>query len=169
MIIDPSLRLVLLTGQPVDVSVYMDYHFWQLVITEDSNGKEILGRWCGPTFTQGDALTYQILCQDTGKLITRSNVRPAKNPVFPNRYIDNPNERPIIQIGSEDSEDFEPLFHLILSLGERMQWGLIQEMEYTCTGSPRNYIMFGINDLENGDLVDLKRLEMVSQFEFTNN
>ena len=29
--------------------------------------------------------------------------------------------------------------------------------------------MFGINDLENGDLVDLKRLEMVSQFEFTNN
>ena len=29
--------------------------------------------------------------------------------------------------------------------------------------------MLGINDLGNGDLVDLKRLEMVSQFEFTNN
>ena len=29
--------------------------------------------------------------------------------------------------------------------------------------------MFGINDLENRDLVDLKLLEMVSQFEFKNN
>ena len=29
--------------------------------------------------------------------------------------------------------------------------------------------MLGINDLGNGDLVDLKRLEMVSQYEYTNN
>ena len=28
--------------------------------------------------------------------------------------------------------------------------------------------MFGINDIENGDLVDLERLEMVSQFVLTN-
>ena len=42
----------LLTGQPVDVSIYMDYHFWQLVIREDGDGKEILGQWCGPAYTQ---------------------------------------------------------------------------------------------------------------------
>ena len=107
---DGKIPMQLLTGQPVDVSVYMDYHFWQLVITEDGDGKEILGRWCGPAYTQGDVLTYQILCQESGMLITRSNVRPAKNPMFPNRYIDKPNEQPIIQIGSEDSDDFEPLF-----------------------------------------------------------
>ena len=29
--------------------------------------------------------------------------------------------------------------------------------------------MFGINKIENGKLVDLKRLELVSQSDFTNN
>ena len=65
---DGKIPMQLLTGQPVDVSVYMDYHFWQLVITEDGDGKEILGRWCGPAYTQGDALTYQILCQESGNV-----------------------------------------------------------------------------------------------------
>ena len=41
-----KILMQLLTGQPVDVSVYMDYHFWQLVITEDYNIIIILLHYC---------------------------------------------------------------------------------------------------------------------------
>jgi len=74
------------TGEVTDVSPYLSFHFWQEVFYEDSkNGGELLGRWCGPASKKGDFLTYWILTNDTEQLIARSNVRAAKDPMFPNR------------------------------------------------------------------------------------
>ncbi|MDJ0828176.1 MAG: reverse transcriptase domain-containing protein, partial [Rhodobacter sp.] len=76
----------MVTGEVADVSGYLDFHFWEEVFAEDvPSGKERLGRWCGPCNKKGDTLTYWILMNDTGHLVARSNVRRAKDPLFPNR------------------------------------------------------------------------------------
>ena len=41
--------------------------------------------------------------------------------------------------------------------------------KYDCYGFGWHIGMFGINGIENGKLVDLEGLKMVSQLEFTNN
>ena len=48
-------------------------------------GGEQLAHWCGPSHKQGDFLTYFVLLEDTKQLVTRSNVRYAKDPLFPNQ------------------------------------------------------------------------------------
>ncbi len=47
--------------------------------------KEKLGRWVGVAEKQGDALTYLVLTDDTQKVIARSAVRAASEPMFPNK------------------------------------------------------------------------------------
>ena len=64
---------------------YLDYHFWQEIFVESPNGGKQLAYWCGPTEKQGDFLTYHVLLRDTEQLVPRSNVRPAKDSLFPNR------------------------------------------------------------------------------------
>ena len=84
----------LVTGEIVDVSPYLEYHFWEEVFCEDvKSGKERLGCWCGPCHKRGDILTYWILLNDTGQLVARSNVRHAKDPLFPNRHAWPPPEQ----------------------------------------------------------------------------
>ena len=78
------IPLTVVTGQITDISPYLDFHFWQEVFVEVPGGGEQLARWCGPSHKQGDFLTYLVLLDDTKQLVTRSNVRTAKDPLFPN-------------------------------------------------------------------------------------
>ncbi len=84
------------TGEFTDVSPFLEYHFWQEVFYENPEGGESLGRWCGPAPRHGDVLTYAILNVSTDQIVYRSNVRPAKDPMFPNRNVrpDLPSTRP---------------------------------------------------------------------------
>ena len=75
----------MVTGHITDISPYLDFHFWQEVFVEVPGGGEQLACWCGPSHKQGDFLTYFILLDDTKQLVTRSNVRTAKDSLFPNR------------------------------------------------------------------------------------
>ena len=79
------IPLTVVTGQITDISPYLDFHFWQEVFVEVPGGGEQLARWCGPSHKQGNFLTYVILLDDKKQLVTRSNVRTAKDPLFPNR------------------------------------------------------------------------------------
>ena len=81
-----AIPLAAVTGQVVDVSPFLSYHFWQEVFYEEPGKKpEKLGRWCGVADGKGDALTYWVLSSDSEKLVARSNIRPARDPLFPNR------------------------------------------------------------------------------------
>ena len=71
------------TGQVADVSGFLNYHFWQLEFFEEPNKVERLGLNISPK--RGDVLTYNILTCDTNLLIKRSNIRPAQDPMHPNK------------------------------------------------------------------------------------
>ena len=77
------IPLTVVAGTQTDVSPYLDFHFWQEVFVEVPGGGEQLACWCGPSHKQGDFLTYHVLLDNTKQLVTRSNVRPAKDPLFP--------------------------------------------------------------------------------------
>ena len=57
----------------------------QEIFVESPKGGKQLAYWCGPAEKQGDFLTYHVLLWDTEQLIQRSNVRPVKDSLFPNR------------------------------------------------------------------------------------
>ena len=78
------IPLTVVTGTETDVSPYLDFYFWQEVFVEVPGGGEQLAYWCRPSHKQGDFLTYFVLLADTQQLVTRSNVRAAKDPLFPN-------------------------------------------------------------------------------------
>ena len=68
-------------------------------------GGEQLACWCGPSHKLGDFLTYFILLDDSQRLVTRSNVWIAKDPLFPNCRqcpsppdgdVDAPVEKPVL-------------------------------------------------------------------------
>ena len=77
------------TGQIEDVSKFMHFHFWQEVFVETGNKekKEELAHWCYPANNCGDELTWMVLLKDTNQLVPRSNVRPAKDPLYPNLRV----------------------------------------------------------------------------------
>ena len=79
-----SIPLTVVTGTQTDVSPYLDFYFWQEVFVEVPRGGEQLAHWCGPSHKQRDFLTYFVLLEDTKQLVTHSNVRYAKDPLFPN-------------------------------------------------------------------------------------
>ena len=81
-----EIPLTVVTGQHVDVSKFMHFHFWQEVFVEShrKGTKEELARWVMPADNVGDELTYWVLLVDTEQLVTRSNVHPAKDPLYPN-------------------------------------------------------------------------------------
>ena len=81
---DGAIPLSVVTGEVADVSAYLSFHFWQEVLFQEPDNSERLGRWVGVA-SQGDALTYMILTNDTEQVVIRSNVRAAKDPMFPNR------------------------------------------------------------------------------------
>lgn len=79
-------------GRVVDISAFLNYHWWQDVyysVNDDSASfpsttSEKLGKWVGVAEKQGDALTYLVLTEDTQKVIARSAIRPAGEPMFTN-------------------------------------------------------------------------------------
>ena len=79
------ISLTVVTGYQTDISLYLDYHFWQEVFVEVPGGGEQLAHWCRPSNKQGDFLTYLVLLDDTQQLVTCSNIWAAKDPLFPNR------------------------------------------------------------------------------------
>ena len=82
------------TGQVADISAFLHYHFYEPVyFTDDdynypSQSRERLGYWVGTADHVGDALTYLILSEDTGKIIPRSAVRSASSTINPNLRAD---------------------------------------------------------------------------------
>jgi hypothetical protein len=87
-------------GTEADISALLQFHWWQPVYyaahgssstksgSFSSESKEKLGRWVGVAEKQGDALTYLVLTDDTQQVIARSAVRPASEPMFPNKRAD---------------------------------------------------------------------------------
>ena len=75
-----------ISGCLQDVSKFMHFHFWQEVFVEShKKGKrEELAWWVFPALNVGDELTYWVLLHDTEELVARSNVRAAKDPLYPN-------------------------------------------------------------------------------------
>ena len=79
-------------GTPPDISAYLNFHWWQPVLYRMENPHfpstsiEGHGRWVGVAETQGDALTYLILTDDTKQVIVRSMVR-AFDPANPNYRV----------------------------------------------------------------------------------
>jgi hypothetical protein len=97
------------TAQQTDVSKFMHFHFWQEVFVEShrKGEKEELARWCYPADNVGDALTYWVLLDKSETLVTRSNVRPAKDPLFPNLRLrpQTADIRPHVETVTEDESD----------------------------------------------------------------
>ena len=83
-----EIPLAVITGQIPDVSKYMHFHFWQEVYVEShkKGQKEQLARWCYPADNVGEELTYMVLLMETEQLVTRSNVHPAKDPLYLNLH-----------------------------------------------------------------------------------
>ena len=114
------------TGQQPDVSALLQFRWWEPVYysaprTFPDESREKLGRWVGVAETQGDALTYLILDDNSGKVVTRSQVRTALNPDNPNLRAETvtgvsspeygevqPSGKPILLSASEISPDGEP-------------------------------------------------------------
>jgi hypothetical protein len=78
--------LEVLTGSTPDISVLLQFHFWEPVYyrlddaTFPSDGTEQRGRFVGIADSVGDALTYKILNDSTNKILYRSSVRSANIP-----------------------------------------------------------------------------------------
>ena len=98
------IPLTVVTGTQTDISPYLDFHFWQEVFVVVPGGGEQLAHWYGPSHKQGDFLTYFVLLEDTQQLVTRSNVRYAKDPLFPNR-----SQRPAPSDGDTNAPVSKPI------------------------------------------------------------
>ena len=106
----------LVTGQVTDISPFLSFHFWQEVFFEEPDKSERLGRWVGVAPKQGDFLTYKVLTSDTKRVVTRSNVRPAKDPLFPNRR-ERQRNGPILNDDPGEVKDGPVLYSLADKLG----------------------------------------------------
>ena len=76
-------------GITPDISAFLQFHFFQSVLYHDPtesfpHSREKTGRFVGITDSVGDTLTYWILTDDSGKIIARSDVRPAQSKTDPN-------------------------------------------------------------------------------------
>jgi hypothetical protein len=106
MVASPALDgippLQALTGQTVDISAALFYTFTQRIIYVTPDPKnprrklERFGRWVGYAETFGRALTWKILTEDTTKIIFRSNIRAADDPVSPSGGEKGSSSPPII-------------------------------------------------------------------------
>ena len=108
-----EIPLTKISGQIPDVSKFMHFHFWQEVFVEShkEGKKEELARWVMPAENTGDELTYMVLLEDTEQLVPRSNVRPAKDPLYPNLRVRPKTEDlrpniPVVETVFDDDEDF---------------------------------------------------------------
>ena len=98
--VNSVVPMTVVTGEITDVSPYLSFHFWQEVFFEQPGKQgEALGRWVGVAHNKGDKLTYLVLTNDTKQVIARSNVRAAKDSLFPNQRA-----RPVIDSSPDGGE-----------------------------------------------------------------
>ena len=97
-----AIPQTLVTGEATDISAFLTFHFWQEVFYQDPDKSEKLGHCVGVAPSHGDALTYLILSHDTEHVLVRSNVCPAKDPLFPNQHA-HPDNAPPYTAGGEAS------------------------------------------------------------------
>ena len=96
-----------LSGSTVDISVILKFFFWQKVLYKKvdsgfpSESTEALGHIVGISEHCGHALTWQILTEDSQKLIYRSLVRPYS--------LDDPNLRADMTGGEKDGDITDPI------------------------------------------------------------
>ena len=82
------------TGSTCDISPLLRFRFWQPVcfLHDDSDfpseSKEERGRWIGISENVGHDVTFKILSDKTCKIIHRSNVRSANDPLESNIRLD---------------------------------------------------------------------------------
>jgi hypothetical protein len=104
-----------LTGSTPDISPLLRFGWWDPVYYKlddssfPSDSREHRGRFVGISEHVGHAMTYMILTDDTQKIIHRSNVRSALDPLTQNKRVDPPsgeNYQPptIIKSKSKESE-----------------------------------------------------------------
>jgi Reverse transcriptase (RNA-dependent DNA polymerase) len=105
-----------LTGSTVDISVLLKFFFWQKVYYKKvdsgfpSESTEALGHIVGISEHCGHALTWQVLTDDTQKVIYRSLVRPYS--------VDDPNFRAVMSGGEEDGVIGDPIIKSKASLSD---------------------------------------------------
>lgn len=90
-----KIPLSILLGVTVDVSPLLRFYWFQPVFyaIDDagfpSDSKEALGRFVGISTNCGHTMTFKVLTDDTNRVIVRSLVRPADDPLRPNlRLLD---------------------------------------------------------------------------------
>jgi len=80
-------------GSTPDISAYTQFHFYEPIYyaLDDSSfpsqSTEASGWWVGVADNVGDSLTYKVLTRDTHKIIHRSVVRSASDPLHQNRRL----------------------------------------------------------------------------------
>ena len=89
-----KVPLTALTGEVVDISPYLQFSFYEPVYVKrskasfPSESEEVRGRWVGLAEGIGDAMTWQILLDDTLEVVPRSVVRSATNPKHLNMRLE---------------------------------------------------------------------------------
>ena len=64
-----------ITGETVDITEYLDFTFWDLVLfTSDPKDEPCLGRWLGVSHRVGSVLCYHVL-KSNGKIESRTTVQ----------------------------------------------------------------------------------------------
>ena len=79
-----DIPLTCISGHICDMSKHMHFHYWQEVFVSMPDGKEEKACWCFPADNVGDELTYWVPLDKSEQLVPRSNVRAARDPLFPN-------------------------------------------------------------------------------------
>ncbi len=88
-----DVPLYLLDGVTPDISAFLLFRFYERVLyrVEDnsfpSESREALGYFVGVSRNVGNAMTFRILTSDTRRIIARSGVRSADNPIAPNLRV----------------------------------------------------------------------------------
>ena len=101
----------MLTGSTSDISILLQFRFYQPVYFSHpeskipSNSTELKGRFVGFADHVGDTMTFKVLCEDTTKVLFRSNVRSAEilNTVNYRLDTDKPDEIIYIKSRSDDT------------------------------------------------------------------
>ena len=77
-----AIPLAAVTGQAIDVFLFLSYNFWQEAFYEEpgKSSKSLA------TDSIGNALIYWILSSNSEKLVAHTNIHPAGDPLFPNHY-----------------------------------------------------------------------------------
>jgi hypothetical protein len=84
----------MLTGSTPDISPLLRFTWWEPVYYKlddsdfPSESRELLGRFVGISEHVGHAMTFMILTDNTMKILHRSNVRTALDPLSPNKRVD---------------------------------------------------------------------------------